>query len=338
MSPEQPAHPEDALILAAGKGVRMGGLCRACPKPMLPIANMPILEVIGRALAASGIRRVHVVVGYLEEVIRDYFRGRPLAAPDGSRVEMNFIRQAEATGTGSAVLLGKPFLSGGPFLMAFGDIIVPGVNYGRMLERYARGGCDAVLSTRRVPDPCFGAAVYVENDRVVKIIEKPKPGTSTTHFDNAGLFVFQPEVFDLLDQVELSPRGEYELTDAIAMMLERDMVIAPCEMEGFWVNLVGPETLLKANTEVMTWKRNAGEPMPVSDTCRVGDSRIGPSVSISPDVTIGDGCDIDDAILTAGTRVGDGAQLRYVITQPGAEVPGSARIEGASDKVAVIGG
>ena len=332
----QSRRPEDALILAAGKGVRMGGLCRRCPKPMLPLAHVPILEGIADSLARAGIRRVHVVVGYLEEVIHDYFRDRRVAAPDGSTVEMNFIHQEEATGTGSATLLGRPLLSDRPFLMAFGDIITPGVNYAHMLDRYARGNCEAVLSTRRVLDPCFGAAVYVEDDRVVKIIEKPEPGTSTTPFDNAGLFVFSPGIFDLLEKVGLSPRGEYELTDAIAMMLGKEMVIAPCEMEGYWVNLVGPESLLKANAEVMAWKEAAGEPMPVSESCRIGQSEIGHNVSIGEEVVIGRGCRIADSILTRGTRVGDGAQLRHAITEPGAQISDNARIEGTAEEAVVV--
>ncbi|MBM4046528.1 MAG: nucleotidyltransferase family protein, partial [Planctomycetes bacterium] len=176
----QPRIPMKAIILAAGKGTRMKGLCDAQPKPMLPLLNRPMLDHILGGVREAGITEVLLVVGTHSEAIERHFG-------DGAALGLSirYAHQRVPTGTGSAALLGKDFTADSPFLLAFGDIIISRREYARLARYYVERGCDTVLTTRWVPDPFRGAAVYVEGDKVVQIIEKPTPGTSTTHFDNA---------------------------------------------------------------------------------------------------------------------------------------------------------
>ena len=110
-------------------------------------------------------------------------------------------------------MLARDFAGADPFLMTYGDILVESEIYSALFSR--ADAAEMVISVKWVDDPYQGGAVYTEGERVTKIIEKPPKGTSSTNWNNAGIYVFRPSVFDALDRIEVSPRGEYELTDAV---------------------------------------------------------------------------------------------------------------------------
>jgi UDP-N-acetylglucosamine diphosphorylase / glucose-1-phosphate thymidylyltransferase / UDP-N-acetylgalactosamine diphosphorylase / glucosamine-1-phosphate N-acetyltransferase / galactosamine-1-phosphate N-acetyltransferase len=225
-----------AIILAAGKGTRMGDLTQDLPKPMLPLAGKPMIEHILDRLKAAGISDVFIVTGYRAETIEDHLRGYSL--------RIQFARQKLINGTGSAALLGREFAGSDPFLLTFGDIICePGdyVGLANMLERDPEAA--AVLGVKWVDDPWQGAAVY-ENDGVVnRIIEKPPRGTSTTQWNSAGLYSFRPVVFNYLSALRPSARGEYELTSAIAGMIKDGRRLLRYGVTGEWRDVGRPEDL-----------------------------------------------------------------------------------------------
>lgn len=327
-----------ALILAAGRGTRMRGLCDAIPKPMLPLAGRPFLVHLLDALADAGVNEAHIVVGHLSDRIRDYFAENP------HPLNPRFIEQENPNGTGSAALLGAEALEDGPFLLAFGDIVVSRGVYADVVRRMS-GGCDAVLTTRRVPDPCHGAAVYVKDGLVDRIIEKPAPGTSTTDLDNAGIFCFPPEIFRYLRALKPSPRGEYELTDAIDAMLADGLRIAAEEARGFWFNLTDPEALLRADCAVLKESDarsffnytdcEIDYPVVIGDGCRVERVKLGPCVSIGADCELEDNCAVSHSIVMPGARIGRGATVEYAIISPGASVSESEVLRGGPDNVTV---
>ena len=317
-----------AVVLAAGKGKRMRGLCDNFAKPMLPLANTPLLAHILEGLAPAGIRKAHVVIGHCAEQIRSYFADRTRAP-----IELNFIGQPQPTGTGSAVLLAGDFLKDESFLLAFGDIVVAQRTYRLIVEHLRATACDAVLSVRRVEDPCEGAAVFVEDGFVKRIVEKPPAGTSASRFNNAGIFVLPAEVFTFLAKAPLSPRGEYELTDALQAMLDAGMRVAAYDIEGFWFNLTEPEALLAANAAVLGERcpklsdapgAQVREPVAIGRDCRIGKCELGPEASIGDGCALEDGCVVSRSILMTGARVGNGARVRYAVVGPRAEVPAFA--------------
>jgi len=328
----------EAIVLAAGKGTRMRGLCDARPKPMLPLANQPILEIIASHLAAAGIERVFFVIGHHAARIRSHYDAH------ASPIPVEFIIQEKATGTGSAALLGRGRMKEEPFFLAFGDIVVSGANYASMVRAYGRDHSDVLLSTRWVEDPCRGAAVYVnEHGDVTRIVEKPPRGSSTTNFDNAGLFCFRPEIWDRLEKVKPSPRGEYELTDAIAATLEAGRRIRAFELSGYWVNLTGPEDFLQANgfrlAELLSARGAdpaARIPCAVHPTARVEGAEIGPNVSVGPRCRIQPGARVQDAVLLEDALVEQRAVVRHAVLGAGARVPSGGRLEGTPREAAVL--
>lgn len=225
-----------AVTLAAGRGTRMKDLTDDCPKPMLPLGDRPMLAHQLDRMREAGIEQVLIVVGYRADVVKDYFAQNPV---DGMTI--SYVHQETVDGTGSAAKLAREFAAQDPFLLTFGDIIVDADIYRGAIERME--GADIVITLKHVDDPYRGAAVYVEGDFVTKIIEKPAQGTSTTNWNNAGIFAFRPNIFGELDKLEPSPRGEYELTDALHTTLEAGRPIRWQAIEGFWRDIGRPEDL-----------------------------------------------------------------------------------------------
>jgi len=229
-----------AVTLAAGRGTRMGDLTTDCPKPMLPLAGRPMLAHQIERMEEAGVEQILVVVGYKAEMVEEHFATHP-----PTKAKLSYVPQVKRDGTGSATLLAREFCGGDPFLMTYGDILVDAHVYSSLFG--AADDAEMAITLKHVEDPYQGAAVYVDGDRVMKIIEKPPKGTSTTSWNNAGIYVFQPSIFEELDRIGLSPRGEYELTDAVHQLVESGRPVRWKAIEGFWRDVGRPEDLSHAD-------------------------------------------------------------------------------------------
>jgi len=232
----------DAVVLAAGRGTRMKGLTEEIPKPMLPIAGRPLLEHVVLTLRNTGITRFVIVTGYRGEQIEAHFR-------NGSQWDatIEYCHQTVRDGTARALLLAREAIGQRDFLLAWGDILADRANYPALLDTFARRGPDGLISVNWVEDPCKGAAVYVDDDhRIQRIVEKPAAGTATTHWNNAGIAVFRPVVFEYAAKIGPSPRGEYEIPDAVTAMLENGLALYAFPLQGFWSDVGTPEDLERA--------------------------------------------------------------------------------------------
>lgn len=229
-----------AVILAAGKGTRMGNLTKETPKPMLQIHGRPMLEHILERLATAGIERFFVVLGFHHEMIERYFRD--------SHFALEFRVQEPLNGTGSAARLAKDFAGSEPFLVSYADILCDPAEYvrcGAILTQFSEVA--AVLAVKAVDDPWQGAAVYEENGRIRDIVEKPARGESSTHWNSAGFYAFRPVLFEYLDQIQPSARNEYELTSALDLMLEDGAELRISAIQGEWRDVGRPEDLAALN-------------------------------------------------------------------------------------------
>ena len=235
-----------AVILAAGRGTRLGAITADRPKPMVPVQGVPVLEHILNGLLAEGIREFLLVVGYKGHAIRDYFTegGRW-----GARIE--FVEQEQLNGTGGALMLGRGFAGSDSILSSYGDILTSYRHYSDLLAEFRKGGAAGVTGINYVDDPTAGGAVYREGDRVTRVIEKPPPGTSTSNWNLAGINIFTAEIFDALDRITPSARGELELTDAIGKLIEAGKEVRAVELHGFWSDIGTPSALEEADR---TWR------------------------------------------------------------------------------------
>ncbi|MBT4484973.1 MAG: NTP transferase domain-containing protein [Candidatus Latescibacteria bacterium] len=232
-----------AVILAAGKGTRMKELTKTIPKPMVNINDKPMLEYVIRSIHNLGIKDFGIVVGYKQSIVQEYFK-------DGSLfdVSITYIEQKEQNGTGDALHLAKYFTSDEPFFFSFGDVLTSEENYTGMLEYYKKASCDFLLGLNRVDDPYRGAAVYLDDDNnIVRMIEKPPKGKSTTNLNNAGIMVLSNEIFDYTARLKPSPRGEYELTDVFGMLKDDERNLKGYPLSGYWKDIGTPEDLKSIN-------------------------------------------------------------------------------------------
>lgn len=229
-----------AVLLAAGRGLRMRELTNDVPKPMIRVRGKPILLHIVEGLRSAGVTDFLIVVGYHAETVREFFG-------DGSQfgVTIEYATQLVQDGTGRVVQLATDFVRDDLFVLSYGDILVSPANYHRLVET---GQAEAILSVRKNEDVSKGGAVFVdERFELIDLREKPKPGEPTSPWYNAGVYTFRPSIFEFTRRLEKSPRGEYELTDAIRALARSGRVVQVVELTGEWADVRDPEVLADLN-------------------------------------------------------------------------------------------
>ncbi len=230
-----------AVLLAAGRGTRMRELTAALPKPMIKVRNKPILLHILEGLQTAGIKNFLVVVGYQADAVREYFG-------DGTcfGLEIKYATQIVQDGTGRVVDLARDFAGDSPFILSYGDILVDPRNYKAMADLPET--VEAIISVKRNEDVSQGGAVFLNDQmNLIDLREKPKPGEPTSPWYNAGLYAFRPSIFDFTAKLERSPRGEYELTDAIRDLARSGKTVKALELTGEWADVRDPEILARLN-------------------------------------------------------------------------------------------
>lgn len=240
-----------AVVLAAGRGTRMRQITRDLPKPMLPVQGRPILDHILLGLAETGFREVCVITRYHAEVIENHLA-------EGTRYGLRLTcrRQGDLPGTGKAVEPARDFVGSEPFLLTYGDILVRPHTYQRARDRFAESRCDGIVTVTRGEDVRQGGLMLFDSEfRLRRLVEKPdqnqltrlqneewlRPGDPVWY--NAGIYIFRPALFPYIARLRPSPRGEYELTDAITAWLQDDARLLGLEIEDRWVDVRDPETL-----------------------------------------------------------------------------------------------
>jgi dTDP-glucose pyrophosphorylase len=234
-----------AVILAAGRGTRMGALTANQPKPLLIVRRRPLIEHILCGFARAGVERAIVVTGYHGEHIET-----ALGTGAALGLSLTYCQQHRAEGTAKALALAQPFIGAEPFAVSWGDILVSPAFYEEFLRTFAATGCAVQLAVNEVDDPWQGAAVYVDEDwHVTKLEEKPPRGTAQTHWNNAGIFAFTPLIFRYIGELAPSPRGEYELPQAISRMVGDGRDVRAVPVRGFWCDVGTPADLARAEQE-----------------------------------------------------------------------------------------
>ena len=240
-----------SVILAAGKGTRMQDLTKDLPKPMLPIDGRPILQWIIERQKACGVDQCCLITGYRADVIETHFG-------DGKRIGVSIVyaRQEIQNGTGKAPELARNFVGDDSFLLTYGDILVEAATYQRMIDRFAQGTFSGLITVTPGEDVTKGGIVFIDDHGcMVRMVEKPNPQQLQTFRDqgwlkagapiwyNAGLYIFQPALFEFTAKLKPSARGEYELPDALNAMIEAGQRVATVEIAGSWADVRDPEVL-----------------------------------------------------------------------------------------------
>ena len=206
------------VILAAGKGKRLRPLSLRLPKAMMPVLGMPILERVMESFTENGIDDFIIVVNKSDREIVDYF-----LQECRKNVNIQFVFQEDRLGTGDALKAASKHISG-DFIVSSCDNLFSSDDIGEFIRYHQINNNNATLSLTRVDISQISkmGIVDLEGDLVKRIVEKPLPQEASTNISSQCLHIFKPIVLDCLPQLKLSKRGEYELTDAIEMMIEKD--------------------------------------------------------------------------------------------------------------------
>ena len=332
-----------AVILAAGEGIRMRPLTRNRPKVMLPIANMPIMEHLLVEAREAGINDFILIVGYCDAQVRNYFG-------EGEKwgVSIDYIEQRKQLGTADAIRMVESLVDG-KFLVINGDVII-----GRDDIKPLLNDDKNTMSVFKVTDAQGLGIVQTEGDKITGIYEKTQH--PPTMMANAGLYLFTEEIFGAIAKTEKSPRGEYEITDSLQLLMSSFSGLYFRELQS-WLDVSYPWDLLAVNEMMLSRLEpvQAGEiednvvikgpinigkntvvksgsyivgPVIIGENCE-----IGPNCFIRPSMAIGNDCHIGAAVEVKNSIIMNGSKIphhNYV----GDSVIGESCNLGAGTKIA----
>lgn len=230
-----------AVILAAGKGTRMGELTATVPKPMKEVEGKPILQHIVEGLRdAAGVRDFFIVIGWCGHVITNHFG-------DGSKfgVRMAYGEQKVQDGTGKAPELARDWIGSDKFVLTYGDILIrPPTDYALLAAAFKE---DGVIAVKDGEDLTKGGAVVLDRDGfMIDLVEKAAV-TPPNAFYNAGIYLFKPSIFKFTEKLQKSPRGEYELTDALKASVAAGEKLRGVTLTSSWADVRDPGVLAELN-------------------------------------------------------------------------------------------
>ncbi|MFC1918781.1 bifunctional sugar-1-phosphate nucleotidylyltransferase/acetyltransferase [Chloroflexota bacterium] len=295
-----------AVILAAGEGSRMRPLTYNRPKVMISVANKPILEHLLSEVAKAGIKEFIFIVGYHEEQVRDYFGGG-----DKWGVSIEYSSQRKQLGTADAIKMVEGLVNGN-FLVINGDIIVSQKDVSNLAN-----GKNNTMSVVEVEGKMDLGFVELGGNKVVRVHEKVENPPS--RMANAGLYLFTPDIFTAISRTSSSPRGEYEITDSLQLLIDQGDRVSYRKID-YWLDISYPWDLLPANESLLAGiePQNLGEleenvvirgvvsigkgtvvrsgsyivgPVIIGQNCD-----IGPNCYIRPHISIADECHIGSAV------------------------------------------
>ncbi len=313
-----------AIVPAAGIGTRLRPQTHTIPKALLNVAGKPILAHILDALRTRGVERMVVVVGYHGERVREYIAER-------YRSGVEVVEQVERLGLGHAVFTTAGAVGGGPVLIVLGDTIVE-PDWDAFL-----GGPKAVIGVKEVDDPRRFGVVELAGERVVRLVEKPADPPSRLAI--VGIY-YLPEssaLFSSIGRLIESGRktkGEYQLTDALQIMLDEGTEMRISRVSG-WFDCGKRETLLETNRHLLS---RMPQPAPLPGVTLVSPVYVAPTARIEraiigPNVSVADGVVIRNAVVR-DSIINEGAEVSEILLE-GSVVGENAMIRAAFERISV---
>jgi glucose-1-phosphate thymidylyltransferase len=231
------------LILSGGKGTRLRPLTFTQAKQLVPVANKPVLFYGIEALRDAGIKEIGIIVGDTKDEIRE-------ACGDGGRwgVRVTYIEQEAPLGLAHAVLIAEPFLGRENFVMYLGDNILKS-GIASLVEEFRTRKPNSLILLTRVPNPELFGVAELRDNKVVKLVEKPRSPKSDLAL--VGVYMFDARVFEAVKAIKPSGRGELEITDAIQYLVDHGYEVQPHLVSGWWKDTGKIEDILEANRLIL---------------------------------------------------------------------------------------
>ena len=309
------------IILHGGHGTRLRPLTHTGPKQLLPIANKPMSQYCLDTIAETGITEIAIIVGGIgANKVREFYG-------DGSNfgVKITYIEQDEPRGIAHAIRLCKEFVNNEKFLVFLGDnIIQKSIN--NFAETFKNSNYDATVLLCEVDNPSRFGIADVENEKIIKITEKPKDPKSNLAV--TGIYFLTPKIFEIIDELKPSWRNELEITDALDELLKQNNNISYEKITDYWKDTGTPDDILHANGEIINKHPKFKNQHITDNSLNVKNLKIidnvilgkncefGSNVTIQGPVIIGNNCKIlEKSTIGPNASIGDNSIISVSLIQ-----------------------
>jgi len=323
------------IILHGGHGTRLRPLTHTGPKQLLPIANKPMSQYCIESIKEAGITDIAIIIGGLgSNKVKEYYGNG-----ENFGVNITYIEQDEPRGIAHAIRLCKKFVNNEKFLVFLGDNIIqkPITDF---VKNFNKSDYDATVLLCEVDNPSRFGIADVENEKIVKITEKPKKPTSNLAV--TGIYLLTPLIFEVIDNLKPSWRNELEITDALDNLLKQNDNIGYETITDYWKDTGTPEDILNANRQVLEHICNQSDTtsfverttqkygLHLRDRCIIGKNckiddpaRIGPHVSIGDNTIISSDVVIENSIIMSDCKIDGGLNIKDSIISANCHLHGN---------------
>jgi glucose-1-phosphate thymidylyltransferase len=310
-----------ALILSGGKGTRLYPLTYTRAKQLIPVANKPVLVRVIETIRNAGVTEIGIVVGDTAPEVIEALDARK----DDLGVTLEYIHQDRPAGLAHAVKIARDFLGDERFVMFLGDNVIEG-GITDLIRDFRENDWNSQIVLKQVPlenASSYGVAVLRDDGSVEDLIEKPEVPPSDLAL--VGIYMFDHHVFEAVDSIQPSARGELEITDAIRWLLDNGYRVYPHVHEGWWIDTGKAKDMLAANDRVLEEIEPATDP-----TATVENSEVDERVTLEA------GARIIDSVVRGPTIIGAGTVIRDSYIGPFTSIYHGVTIENCEIEHSII--
>ena len=344
------------IILHGGHGTRLRPLTHTGPKQLLPIANKPMSQYCLESLVDAGISEIAIIIGGMgSNRVQEYYgNGEKFGA------KIIYVNQDYPRGIAHAINLCKEFVGNDKFVVFLGDNIIK-KSIAEYVSRFKQSDASASILLCEVSNPTQFGIADVKDGIIKKIMEKPK--YPPTNLAVTGIYLLTPTIFDIIDRLKPSWRNEYEITDALQMLLEENHKIIYDMVTDYWKDTGTPHDIIHANEVILRSMKpyfygKKEENVSITGNVMIGEGTvikngsrivgpvivgkeciIGPDTHIGPNISIGDNsklsrCDIKNSIIMPGCNIDGDFKIRDSIIAFNSEI---VKTDNADSNVFLLG-
>lgn len=308
-----------ALILAGGKGTRLKPLTNTMAKQLLPVANKPILFYVLDEITQAGISDIGMIIhpetgDRIKETVGNGSKWK---------AQITYIAQPDPLGLAHAVATARDFLGNSSFLMFLGDNLIKG-GVKSFIQKFNQSKPDALILLKEVADPrAFGVAEFDGKGKLVRLVEKPKEPKSDLAM--VGVYLFSPEIHKAISKLKPSWRGEYEITEAVNLLIKGKRKVLYQMLQDWWLDTGKKDDILEANRVVL-------------DDFLAKDikGKVDQKSRLVGRVEIREGTTVENSVVRGPVSIAEGCEIRNSFIGPFTSIGAASKIIDASVEYSVI--